>query len=288
MEAAGKRYIIHGSRKDEFKIWNFADVHLISAACAEKLLDRDIQRVKDDPLAFWLGGGDLADYIGYADTKRFDPQTLSPKVSVSDLGRLGEISARMTRDKFAPIKDKCLGICMGNHEYEYYRRNQQNGLHGWLCTELGVPNLGYSALLDLVFCRTGRTRKPFISLDSPEGTSYHSSTFRVYIHHGAGAATTHGGKMNRLSQFMTDFEADIYFIGHVHDRKALPIERIGADAPCRTITARKSLGVISGAYVKTYAQGLMTWGERKAFRPSILGAAWVRVNPETRDVTAEV
>lgn len=285
MEAAGKRYIYHGSRSDIFTIYNFSDIHYGSIACAKDQVRDDIERVRNDPFSFYIIGGDYAEYITFHD-RRFDPECIDPDITVKDMGKLGFVLTSHIRDMFQPIKHKCLGICIGNHEAKYCLENDRQDLHGWLCTELGAPNLGYSALFDLVFIRDPKHKMPVLK-NVPHG-SLASTAFRFLVHHGAGSAVTPGGKLNRLIQIMQAFNADIYMIGHVHDQKGQRLVSIGADEKCERLVSRDKIGVISGSYLKTYAQSVTTYGEKKAYAPVPLGASFVQINPETREVRAEI
>jgi predicted phosphodiesterase len=286
MEAAGKRYIWHPSRADTFKLVYFSDIHWLAKACAEKQVLQQVQEIKDDPFTFWIGGGDYGEFIGYGDAKRFDPDAVSEKVTVKDLARLGKVTYTGIRDLFKPIKSKCLGLIVGNHEKQYMRRLQQEDLHGWLCTELDVADLGYSCLMDVVFCQNSQTREPKLMPTTHRNNN--SSAFRVWCHHGAGAAQTKGGKINRLTSFMRNFDADIFFMGHVHDQMGARLQVLEADRDCTKLTNREKLGVISGSFLKTYARGVTTYGEQKGYEPTTLGAAWVMVKPDTREMWGRI
>lgn len=285
MQCDGKRYIVHGSRSDRFKIWNVSDVHRLNRGCAVGEFKRDIETIKNDPYSFWIGGGDYADFIGYRD-KRFDPDCVPEDVPVKQLGRLGKYGMELIRDDFAPIADKCLGLLLGNHELKYQLHTEQSDMHAWLCEELGVRNLGYSALFDLVFVRVSGVKRPRLELKAPRPST--SASFRVFCHHGAGASCTPGGKLNRLVQFMQSFDADLYFCGHVHDQVARQEPAIGADPTCKKLVQRRRLGLVSGSYLKTYQQGQMGYGEQKGYRPTNLGSAVALITPETGDVRAQV
>lgn len=289
MQAAGKRYIIHNSRSDRFRIWNLADLHEGNVGCAEKELDADIRTIRDDPHSFWLGGGDYADFIGYHD-KRFDPDAVAEWVTVKKLGDLGKASIERVRDKLKPIAGKCLGLLIGNHELKYQLAMEHESLHAWLCTELGVPSLGYSCIFDVVFIRSGSVKQPRLSMTLRPGghTKTHANSFRVFAHHGAGYAQTPGGKLNRLVGFMQAFEADLYFVGHVHDHLARKEPVLTVDASATKIVQRERLGVIAGSYLKTYQQGATTYGEQRGYRPTSLGAAVAEVHPETREMKAAI
>ena len=292
MQAAGKRYVWHASRSDTFKLVYFSDLHWLAKACAEKEVLRTRDEILNDPFTFWIGGGDYGEFIGFGDAKRFDPDAVSERVSVKDLGRLGKVTYTQIRDLFAPIKGKCLGLIVGNHEQQYMRRQQQEDLHGWLCTELGVADLGYSCFMDVVFQQTRGTAKGVTPTLQPRsvGKAYHagSETFRIWCHHGAGAAQTKGGKINRLVSFMRNFDADIYFIGHVHDAMGARLTPLIASADCTKIQHRTKLGLVSGSYLKTYSQGVTTYGEMKGYEPVTLGAAVAHIRPDTREVWGKI
>ena len=292
MQAAGQRFIWHGSKSDEFKIVYFSDIHWMAKACAEGAVRAQIKEILYDPYTFWIGGGDYGEFIGFGDAKRFDPDAVADHVKVSDLARLGKKTYEAIRDLLEPIKHKCLGLIVGNHEKQYMRRQQQEDLHGWLCTELEVDDLGYSCFMDIVFCRARAHGWPVLMPKRPprRGENRHedTSTFRVFCHHGAGAAQTKGGKINRLTRFMRDFGADIFFMGHVHDQMGVRLTPLTANKDCTEITNQTKLGVISGSYLKTYAQGVTTYGEQKGYEPVTLGAAWVTVCPHTREMWGRV
>ena len=289
MEAAGKRYIAYGSRRDEITIWNLSDLHLMSRACAMDELRADVRRIRDDPYSFWLGGGDYVDFIGYRD-KRFDPDSVAEDVTVSELGDLGRAGMERARDLLYPIRDKCLGLLLGNHEKSYQRRTEHESLHGWLCAELETRSLGYCALFDVVFVRDSGHDLPVLYVAPPWKDPNRCTTWRqrIFCHHGAGYAQTPGGKLNRLIRFMNYFDADIYFTGHVHDQVGKRIVRLGANAGCTKLVQRTKIGVVSGSYLKTYAQGVITYGEQRGYEPVSLGAAYVQVKPDAGEVRGEL
>jgi len=277
MQAAGRRWITYGSEKDEITIWAVGDLHIGSRACAEDKLKRDLKRIAEDPFSFWIGLGDYADFLGYTD-KRFDPDSVAEWMTVRDLGKLGAVSYERVRELFKPIASKCLGLLQGNHERKHDLMLEQQDRMAWLCTELGVPNLGYSALLDLILHRVVRQKFPKLVAKAPgeTGTSWR---IRFFCHHGAGYAQTPGGKMNRLSRFMDAFEADVYLCGHVHDQIGRRQPIITADRECGTIRSRDRVGIVTGSYLKTYAEGATTYGEQRGYQPVNLGMASVTLCP---------
>ena len=287
MEAGGVIYVEHPSRKDWFTLWGTGDWHLWNRACSEKLLDHDLAEIREDPHALWVGTGDYADYIGYHDGKRFDPDCVSERVTIADLGRLGQRQTEEVRDKMKPIASKCCGLILGNHELKYQQTQEQANLHGWLCTELGARNFGYSVLFDVIFCRVTGIKTVRVSRNCPKNCNARHR-FRIFAHHGSGFAATPGGKLNRLIRFMNMMEADIYLMGHVHDQTGRRMVEIRADATCENITQREKLGVICGTYLRTYTQGSTGYGEQKGYEPVPLGARFVRIHPDSGQVKAEI
>jgi len=150
-----------------------------------------------------------------------------------------------------------------------------------------VSNLQYSALFDVVFCVTKRVKAPELRQQPPAGKGQRQQ-FRVFAHHGAGYAQTPGGKLNKLIQFMQSFDADLYFIGHVHDQVARREPALTANTDCTRIMERQRLGMVSGSYLKTYQQGSTSYGEQRGYRPTALGAAVARITPATREMEAVI
>jgi len=252
------------------------------------LLQEKIREIRDDPCSFWVGGGDYADYISYTD-RRFDPACISDDLAIADLGQLGLALTTRVRDMFKPIAHKGLGLLFGNHEVKYMREHNQQNLHAWLCTELSLPNLGYSALFDLVFIRKHDQAEISLCAKPEYGSPYQMTSVRVFVHHGASAAQSHGGRINRLAKFMTDWIADIYMIGHTHDAKGLKIEPLGGNDECSKVVAFPRIGTITGGFLRAYDQSEYPgYGEVRAYTPTPLGAACVEIKPDTREMFARI
>jgi len=288
MEASGKRYLVYSKPDTMFRVWHFADLHLGNRGVAQEHLDADIAAVAADPCSFWFGGGDYADYIGIGD-KRFDPDALAAFLRVKDLGKLGvELRDRVAR-LFEPVKGKCLGIGQGNHELMYENRQQQQGLTRELAAMLGAPYLAYSSFTDLVFVYAPASKgcPKLVSKDAaPKGLQ--RWTLRVCIHHGRGWAQTEGGKINTLVGFMIYFDADLTFVGHLHDQFVRARPRLRADDACETLIDAPQIGIMTGSYLRTYAQGATGYGEIKGYAPVPIGAVSAYVLPHERLLRASV
>ena len=83
---------------------------------------------------------------------------------------------------------------------------------------------------------------------------------------------------------MAYFSADIYLMAHIHAADDVDPEMLGANSACTKIKKQSRLGLITGSYFKTYAQGLTTYGERPQYKPAKLGAVSVYIKPYHKEL----
>ena len=301
MEAAGSRYIGRKHASDVIRLWVLADWHIGNRDSRKGLLREHIAAIEADPNSYWIGLGDYADYISPSDP-RFDPESIEEDISARDTGRLGKVLTDKVLALMEPIKGKCVGLAYGNHEWKYMRNKEQQDLHGYLCTALGVPNLGYSFRVDLTVEYVGAKHwRPDVSSVGVEGrvgkrhsagtTDPNKAQWRVRIfgHHGAGGAATFSGKANRLERFMNYFDADLYLCAHVHEEMARPRTRIGTNSRATQIIEMPQLGIITGSYLNSYGQGTHAgYYERWGGAPSFCGAAIVNIDVPNRRLSSEL
>ena len=290
MEAGGSRLIRYRDETAEFSIFDVSDVHWGNIGCDRDQLARDLARIADDPLAMFLIGGDYADWISIGD-KRFDPDCLPEDFKARDLARFGEVVGEQIADLFRPVAGKCIGACYGNHEHKYMTVHAQAELHEALCAELAVANLRYSGWVDLYFEHAPRLRVPAalnkLPADDEVGRPG-QRRLRVFIHHGFGGAATVGGKamaIKRMVDMLAD--ADLCFMGHLHDEIAKRFIRLSVDARCHSITQRQTLAVMTGGYLRTHRHGVTGYGEQRGYAPTPLGASRARYLPAIGRLTAE-
>ena len=264
MEAVGKIYLNQPSRSTVWSLYNLSDIHLGNKACAKGRLLKDIKEIKSNKYARWFATGDLGEYISHSD-KRHDFGALDPEIfdTPDKLGNIGKTVHDVLMDLLSPIKDKCLGVGIGNHEWSYSVRENQESLQRALSIALGVPYLGYTAFMDTVFCRL----------------EHDKVSIRHLLTHGSGGSATPGGKINRLVKYTYMFDADVYWVGHMHDdiHKIVPL--IKADVKCKEVIHAYKVAVLSGSYFRTYVQGAISYGEQKGYAPTFLGPSRVDIEP---------
>ena len=291
MELAGKRYITHNSRTDKFKIWGLGDFHVGNRGCALEHIKATVKEIQDDPCSFVVGTGDYSDCISYTDMKRFDPNTIDPSLTVADLANLGMVLNTKVRDILKPISHKIIGLLIGNHELEYQRRKDQTGNHAWLCRELGVNDLGYSCFVDLTFVRTGKSNCETPAIYNENPVSFKDSTrstFRLFAHHGGGASSTPGSKLNQLIKLAKTTDADLFMMGHVHDIIGKRIPIMAVNGSCNGFAGREKACLVTGSFLKTYGHGYTGYGEQRMYEPVVLGSSFIQIEPTSRKLRIEV
>jgi predicted phosphodiesterase len=254
------------SLSDRYKIWGIGDTHLYSACCIEERIRRLIREIEADPLSYWIGLGDYADCIDQYD-KRYDSSEIDPSKRDAFFGYLSDHIVDDITKLFYPIRHKCIGMCLGNHEWSYENRKNIPTISR-VCDRLStarnrVRYLHYSAIFDVAFCK-GKKRV----------------LRKFYVHHGAGAATTTGGKVNRVTKFADIADCDVAMVGHGHEIVGIPIVRLAQDENY-DLVEREMMAIMSGSYLATYRQGQTSYGERKGYKPVPLGSAAVTFVPDT-------
>jgi len=286
MEAAGMRLVTYGKKDAEFSIYDIADIHWGTRGCAKWHLRRDIETIQKDPYSLFVVGGDVCDWITPGDP-RWDPEAVDEDVKVNDLTRISALLSEAIIDMFKPIKSKCLGFCLGNHELKHMTKNSEMFIHEHICSELGVYNMRYSGWVDVYFIHVptlGKKVKMGIVYLPPKKPT---AKLRIFVHHGAGASTTAGGKINMLKRAVDMSEADLVMVGHLHEQIAKPFVRLKPSEDCSEIKEKVTMGLITGSYLRIYGPGYVSYGEVKLYSPTTLGATRARYSPSNKTLIVE-
>lgn len=286
MEASGIRIIEYRDQNAEIKLYDIADIHFLNRGCSKLHLSRDIGKIYEDPLAYFVIGGDYADWISPGD-KRFDASAFDENFKVIDLTCMGMVIVKLMNEYFKIIADRCLGVLIGNHDHKYITEKSQSFIHEQICDNLNAPNMGFSGIMDIYFVHNPRMKRQSRVTFCHSIPEKFKSKLRVFIHHGSGAANSTGGKINRLKAFVDMVDADLVMTGHLHDALSKPFLRLSANDLVTEITQKGIMGLITGSYLKTYAQGFTGYGEMRGYAPSTLGATRARFTPETGELITE-
>jgi predicted phosphodiesterase len=243
-----------------------SDWHVGEHGCAEDTLRRHVAEIARKKRAIVLLGGDLGGFVAPSD-RRWDAESVADGVSARDLRDWGGLLVRRVAEIAGPIAPKVIGAIEGNHEASYTRQASVD-VHTAICDSIPCRRLGYAAILPLQFV-------------SPSGTE----TIHIYATHGAGGASQPGGKMSRLRRHMEVSDCDLVIVGHMHEQ--LSSTRHVISGRSGTITATEQLGVVTGTYLRTYAEGASGYGERAGYAPTPVGHACVTIVPATRAMSVQ-
>jgi len=251
------------SRSDTFTIYPIGDAHLGQKQVAEDKLRRKVEEIGTIKNALWLGMGDLGDCILPHD-KRWDLGLVSDWVKKQNIA---ESVRQRIKGIFLPVSAKCLGLLDGNHEYNFKLYSQYD-MTGNLCQDLGVAYGGYQCFIILTFKRKG---------------SKESHVVKIHAWHGAGAAQSEGAQLLRLKRLVKEFDASIYFMGHLHSIVHDITDRLVVEN--HRIKQKSQIATITGSWLKGYMLGVdASYIERFGYRPSHLGCPCIKIQPDTQEI----
>lgn len=283
MEPTGLRIITYPKKDQIFKLYDLADIHWVNAGCAKEHFRDDIKKIVSEDNALVAIPGDYCDWISPSDP-RFDAEAIDESLSIRDLTRLSAKISSGIIEELRPIASKCLGLGMGNHEWQYMKRRSEMQVHEIICQELGVPNLMYSAWMNLIFVHNPRAKRITMKYSNMVPPHY-ENYLKVMTHHGKGAANTVGGKINSLRDLVDlAHDASIVMTGHLHESAVKPFVRMTTDFAVTGLQNRICFGMATGSYLRNYVPGMVSWPETRGFRLTTLGCVYVTYSPKLHTI----
>jgi hypothetical protein len=271
------RTIQREGRDGVYRVWCLSDWHIGSVFCDETRLRKDIQRIADDPYAFWVGGGDYGEFINRSD-KRHRESNLADWLHGED--DIASLQCAKIAQLVQPIAGKCLALAKGNHEdaiLEKYERDVYQNLVDCVKSDFPIC-LGYGGFLVLRWEFRDRITDTGGPRDAWETTGF--------IHHGNGGGFTMGGAALSLERLPQSYDLDFALLGHKHLRLAVPNEQWiarGAKVICR-----RQIMCYGGTYLAPFDAKLDTenYAERRMLKPRAVGCVVLEFRPATREIKA--
>jgi hypothetical protein len=260
------------SRAAQYSIFPVGDIHIGAAACDEEKLRQDVEKIRSNKNAVWVGMGDYCDLIAHSDARRFDPAALASWVSAADLGNIVVRQVERASKILAPIAGQCVCLLAGNHE-EAIRRTHHVDAAAALGVELSrsagrvVPVYGPAAFIRMRFDRCGGG----------------GATLDIMAHHGWFAGRKPGGKANSLHDALAYFDCDVVLVGHGHAQVSVQDVQLSVN-PAGKIVERQRVAVMTGSYLRTYSQGCRGYGESAGYAPTKLGATEILYFPKEKGI----
>jgi len=202
---------------ESIEVVNMGDLHIGDASFDEKLLDKEIKKIREIKNRFVVLNGDLINNAIRNSVSDIYTEQMSPQAQLEFLVK-----------KFEPIKDKILGISQGNHCFRTYK-------------ETGID------ILKLFAASMNK-------LDSydPDGgiifISFGKNKYRPEVRHTASLYFTHiGGVKAGLTKMADVVDVDIYFRGHYHNVETKKMDVFRTDKRYKTIRKETKVFVQNGA-----------------------------------------
>ena len=99
---------IQCGKGDTISIYPIGDIHAGTIHCVESDIKEKIREIKENPLAFWIGMGDLGEFITPSD-KRWEPSAFAIAKWIQP-DNIAECQRKWLKNLLKPIKDTQLLI----------------------------------------------------------------------------------------------------------------------------------------------------------------------------------
>lgn len=182
---------------------------------------------------------------------------------------LDEIVLRNNRqfaEEISFMRGKLIGLLDGNHNWVF--RNGKTATED-LCERLGCAYLGWLAHVTMHV-------NPLTEEGNSRGTS-----INVYIIpcHGKAGGKLMGTTVNQVNDLTKIFPvADIYIMGHDHQRYVLPASVLIPGVKGAGIKQKRQLFARSGCFKKGYMEGVSGYEVGRLLRPNDLGVVTFKLS----------
>jgi hypothetical protein len=240
----------------------FGDVHRDSPNHADGAWQEFLEYSRNLPNAYFLGLGDYVDSASTSERACFaGVEHLLHDTAKNDLIGLAEKKVELLAQELNFMRGRIIGLISGNHWWQFADGTNTDMR---LCKALGSNEnpcyyLGVSSFIRLQFV-------------------YGSSscvTLDVWAHHGVAGGRLLGTSINRVDQMREFADADIYIMGHDHNRLAIPARpRLFLMHSARgglRLRERKQWLIRSGSFLKSYTPNTRNYVVDSCRGPCSLG-----------------
>jgi len=229
---------------DKVEILPLSDLHLGDKNCDLKAFNKFIQYILAAPNRYLIYNGDNIDNATRSSVGDVYESALSPREQKKYLEKALE-----------PVKDRILVFVEGNHEYRT-RKDTDMHIVEDIADHLGKADLYYpdEAYLKVKFGR----RK----------SSGSQMVYTIYVTHGAGGGKRIGSAVNNLELLGLSVIADIYVVGHTHNKVGFKRSIRVPDLHNSNIIQTERLFVISSSWLSFGG-----YAARKMLLPGAKGSA---------------
>lgn len=245
------------SQNEPIYIVPFGDIHWGNKECAENLFRRFVEWGADNPNVYWLGMGDYMELTRAS--VRAKMKAAIGAESLEDFDDMIRVKVDEFTDIIKHMKGRLIGLIEGNHCYEYIDGTTSTQQ---MCRSLGCKYLGCTTFIHLTLDYHGNKQ----SLD-------------IFANHGqGGSARLKGGSLNRVQYMSEGVIADIYLMGHDHQRAAVPDTRLKWSQAAGCLREGRVIYARTGSFKRGFIDNHRSYIADKCMKPTDLGGIRIVLN----------
>lgn len=262
------REIILPSLTTKIRLWLFGDIHRDAPSCDVdrwKWFISEAKRTQDE-FTYYMGLGDYNDFASSREQEHLQTKRGLHRETIIKLDGLAEKDNRRIAREMSFMRGKLLGFIEGNHTWIF--------MNGKTATEDLSERMGTEFL--------GWLNHFTLKVKFENGGNRQQNVYIVSCHGQAGGKTV-GNSVNQLDNLRQVFPvADIYCMGHDHQRLARPISvllpssRQDGTGEVRLKQKRQFL-CRSGSFKKAYMEGVSGYEVGRLLKPADLGALMLEI-----------
>jgi hypothetical protein len=259
-----KEFSIDYKTGDEFFIIPFGDVHRDTPSCDEerwKWFLHCSQQYPQDK-TYYLGMGDFNDFASAKEQKIIRNSDLHDQTR-DKFDEIAKKDNRRIAKEIDFMRGRLWGLLDGNHNWIF--KDSTTGVQD-LCERMQTEYMGWLSHITLkinIFNKTGTSR------------SAKTTSINMYIIacHGKAGGKLAGTTINQVEDLKRIFPvADIYLMGHDHQRGAWPTSVLIPGVNGASIKQKRQFLCRTGSFRKGYSDGVSGYEVGRLLRPSDLGA----------------
>ena len=242
----------------QLEIHTFADLHIGDENSRSDLIASWVRDVERKDNAYCILNGDLMNTAITGSKSDVYAEDLSIMEQVKKIASV-----------FKPLADKgkILGILSGNHEDRIYKATGVDITY-LIANELGCEDR-----------YTETTGVIFLSFGSISAHKKRKMQYSIYFTHGSGGGRREGGKINRLADYASIVDTDIYICSHTH------LPATFKEAFYRLDWQNKSMTKVTKLFVNTGAMlDYGGYGDKLGFKPSSNDMPTIVLNGERKEM----
>lgn len=253
--------------KDTIKLWFFGDLHRFTSSCDEhrwKVFLQDAKRTHDKN-TYYFGLGDYCDFASTREQKALKSEM--HEQTIVDFDEIVKKRNRVLAMEMSFMKPNLLGLIDGNHGWVF--KDGKTGTED-LAERLGSEYLGWLCYYTLKFNL------------NPKVGGRKINSVDIFACHGRAGGKTAGISINQVDDMRNiSPSADIYIMGHDHQRFARPISILDPSwdgSGQRHLNSKRQLLCRGGSFKKAYVPDTACYEVGRLLRPADLGALLLEIN----------